>query len=121
MDQEADLFAGVSCSKYKERFGFGCLDDATIAKVRKALNDEVLPRHLSFFESLLARSSSGWLADTPGPSCADFLLGPRLHWLASGAVDGISTTILDAFPKVKDFVARFYALPAVAAVAEASK
>ena len=115
LDQEADLFAGVSCSKYKERFGFGCLDDATIATVRKSLNDEVLPRHLGFFESLLSRSSTGWLADTPGPSCADFLLGPRLQWLASGAIDGISTSILDAFPLVQAFVARFFALPAVAA------
>jgi glutathione S-transferase len=115
MDQEADLFLGVSASKYAARMGFGCLDDATIAKVRKSLNDEVLPRHLGFFEELLKRSTTGWLCNTANPSCADFLLAPRLKWLASGAVDGISTTILSQFPLVEGFVEKFYAVPAVAA------
>ena len=41
------------------RFGFGCLDDETVAAVRESLNLEVLPRHLSFLESLLVSSSSG--------------------------------------------------------------
>ena len=41
------------------RFGFGCLDDETVAAVRESLNLDVLPRHLSFLESLLVSSSSG--------------------------------------------------------------
>jgi glutathione S-transferase len=57
-----DLFLGVSASKYAARMGFVCLDDATIAKVRKSLNDEVLPRHLGFFEELLKRSTTVWLS-----------------------------------------------------------
>jgi glutathione S-transferase len=115
MDQEADLFLGLSASKYAPRHGFGCLDDATIAKVRKSLNDEVLPRHLGFFEELLKKSTTGWLCNTANPSCADFLLAPRLKWLASGAIDGISTTLLGQFPLVESFVQRFFELPAVAA------
>lgn len=114
LDQEFDLFAGLTCSKYKERFGYGCLDEATVAAVRKSLNDEILPRHLGFFESLLQKSTTGWLADTPGPSIADFLLAPRLEWLVSGANDGIEKNLLDAFPLLKKFVEHFHALPAVA-------
>jgi len=114
MDQEADCFAGVSCSKYKERFGFGSLDDSQILKVRKSLNDEVLPRHLAFFETLLSNSTSGWLADTQGPSICDFLLAPRLKWLVSGQIDGISTSLLDSFPLVNKFIQKFHALECVA-------
>lgn len=113
LDQECDLFAGLGASKYRERFGFGCLDDGTVSKVRKSLNDEVIPRHLGFFESILSRSTTGWLADTEGPSIADFLLGPRLQWLASGVNDGISTGILEPFPLILQFVAKFHSLPAV--------
>jgi glutathione S-transferase len=48
-----------------------------------------------------------------GPSIADFILVPRLQWLASGANDGISLTILDAFPHLKAVIAKLMALPAV--------
>lgn len=114
-DQEADIFSSVVAVKYKERFGFGSLDDAAIAKVRKDLQDEVLPRHLAFLEGLLAKSTSGWLASTADASIADFLLAPRLEWLASGgAGDGISVDILQQYPRVLSFIEKFNALPAVA-------
>lgn len=96
-----------------ERFGFGCLDDATVAAVREALNSEVLPRHLGFFEKLLEQSSSGWIAGTPGPSIADFQIVPRLQWLASGANDGISTDILKPFPRVLALIDKLMTLPAI--------
>jgi hypothetical protein len=38
---------------------------------------------------------------------------PRLQWLASGANDGISLTILDPFPHLKAVIAKLMALPAV--------
>lgn len=98
IDQEADLFAGLSASRYRgetannffvctlknvhflfsfaERMGFGCLDDATVAKVRESLNNSVLPRLLGTFESFLSVSKSGWLANTDGPTIADFILVP---------------------------------------------
>jgi glutathione S-transferase len=50
---------------------------------------------------------------TTGPSIADFILVPRLQWLASGANDGISLTILDPFPHLKAVIAKLMALPAV--------
>lgn len=63
---------------FAERMGFGCLDDATVAKVRESLNNSVLPRLLGTFESFLSVSKSGWLANTDGPTIADFILVPRL-------------------------------------------
>ena len=116
MDQEADMFMGLACSKYRERLGYGSLDDDTVVKVRKDLNDEVIPRSLAFFENLLATSSSGWLASTPGPTICDFLLAPRLDWLSNGgAGDGISLQILHKFPLLLTFLQKFNALPAVIA------
>lgn len=85
-----------------------------VAEVRKVLNDEVLPRHLSNLEALLEESPSGWLAGDDTPSIADFVLAIRLEWLVQpGVNDGISTTLLDSYPKIKAMIAKFYALPAV--------
>ena len=55
---------------------------------------------------------------TTGPSIADFILVPRLQWLASGANDGISVTILGAFPHLKAVIVKLMALPAVVAFYE---
>jgi glutathione S-transferase len=61
------------------RFGFAVISDKTdvIAEVRKALNDEVLPRHLKFLETILERSATGWIASTSDVSIADFVIVPR--------------------------------------------
>jgi len=115
VDQEADMFLGLTASRYRERFGFGCLDDATVTQVRKSLNDEVLPRHLTFLERLLRESSTPYLANTERPSIADFIIVPRLQWLQSGANDGISRDILRAFPGVQAYIKNFLKLPEIAA------
>ena len=112
------MFAGVSVSRYARRFGFdfeGENQEGFRAAVRKLLNDEVLPRHLAFLEKLLTASSTGWLADTPRASIADFVFVPRLQWLASGANDGISRDILEPYPAVKAMMAKLMALPEVVA------
>ena len=44
---------------------------------------------------------SGWIANTPNPSIADFILVPRLQWLASGVNEGISKNILHPFPSLR--------------------
>jgi len=113
VDQENDMFAGLTCSRYRERFGFGCLDDETVAKVRKSLNDDVLPRHLSYLERLISESGTSFIANTAEPSIADFILAPRLQWLESGANDGISKTILNKFPKIKTYMNTFLSLPKI--------
>lgn len=113
VDQEFDMFAGLSCSRYRERFGFECLDDNTVANVRKSLNDVVLPRHLSFLDKLLEKSPSGWLAGGSKPTIADFMFVPRLQWLESGANDGIEKSILEPFPRVQGLITKLLDLPEI--------
>lgn len=86
-----------------------------VPPVRAALNDEVLPRHLSCLETILSRSQTGWIANTEGPSIADFILVPRLRWLESGDNEGISTEILAAFPLLKGLLVKLLGLPGVVA------
>jgi glutathione S-transferase len=83
--------------------------------VRAALNDEVLPRHLACLETILSRSQTGWIANTEGPSVADFILVPRLRWLESGDNAGISTEILEPFPLLRALMLKLLALPGVVA------
>lgn len=83
-------------------------------KVRKALNDDILPRHLGFLEKILTSSASGWLANTVGPSIADFVLVPRLQWLVQpGVHDGISTDLLEQYPLLLRLINKFMHLPSV--------
>jgi len=80
MDFEADLFAGLSVSRYSERFGYSVLTPENIAVIRKELNDKVLPAQLANLEKLLQKSQTGYAAGTDEPSIADFVLVPRLEW-----------------------------------------
>ena len=83
--------------------------------VRKFLNDEVLPRHLSNLEKIASSSTSGWLASTPGPTIADFTLAQTLKALNAGPVDGIPPGILTPYPAILAFLQKFAAIPSVAA------
>ena len=76
---------------------------------------QVLPRHLQFMESLIEKSSTGWIADTEGPSIADFILVPRFQWLESGVNDGISKDILAPFPRIKALIQKLLELPKIKA------
>ena len=111
--EEEDFFSGLTISRYAGRFGYGHMTDEFRAEVRKNLNDEILPKHLSFLEMLLTNSTTGWLAGTEKPSAADFVFVPRLKWLVSGANDGIDSNLLDGFPNVKALIAKMMALPEV--------
>lgn len=114
VDQEADIFAPLSMTKYKERMGFGFMTEEHVALARKALNDEVLPRQLSQLEAILERSPSGWLAGDATPSIADFIFAIRLKSLvAPGTYDGISTNMFDKYPRIAALIDNFYKLPAV--------
>lgn len=119
LDAEIDLFAGLTCSKYKVRFGYGILEDREdseelLGLVRKSLNDEVLPRHLGNLEKLMENSTTGWIADTANPSIADFVLVPRLQWLADFG-EGISPDILQPYTKLTAMMNRFMELPEIVA------
>ncbi len=94
--------------------GFSCLDKDTILNVRYMLNDIVLPKHLGFLESMLEKSSSGWLAGGDKPSIADFCFVPRLKWLIEpGLHDGIDPQLLTSFPLIQKLIEKFENLPEV--------
>jgi len=115
-DQVTDMFAGVTVSLYKERFGFGFLNDrpADVAAVRKDLTETVLPRHLGDIEkSLKTDPSRVYLTGRSEPSIADFVLVPQLQKLMDGGVEGIDPRIFTGFPKVCRLVEAFNALPSV--------
>ena len=84
VDQNVDLVMGISMVRIPKRFGFGSVSAEQHSLAKKDLNDRVLPTQLGYFESLLAKSISGWLADTSTPSIADFVLGQRLQYFKTG-------------------------------------
>lgn len=114
LDQEKDMFAGLNCSRYRDRMGFRCLTPEVVREVRRTLNEEVLPRHLRFFEDFLSRSSTGWLLGGAEPTIADFVIALRVEWLvAPGVNDGIDSDLLAAFPGVAGLINRFRDMPQV--------
>ena len=117
LDAEVDLFTGLGCSIYKSRFGFDILENRSdseelVGEVRKSLNNEVLPRHLGNLEKIMENSSTGWIANTTNPSIADFVLVPRLQWLAKLG-GGISEGILEPYTKLRSMMDRLMSLPEI--------
>lgn len=117
--QENDMFTGVSCCRYQDRFGFdsalGGPGSENTKKVEQALAKTILPKHLLFFENLLQESDTIWIAGTEGPSIADFVLVPRLQWLQSGSVSGVDTDILEPYPGILAMIDNIMKLPEVVA------
>ena len=116
LDQEADVFAGITVARYKERFGFDFLNnnEELVNQVYESINNNVLPRHLSNLDKILSESSTGWFANTSEPTICDFNFAPRLTWLTEG-IEGIPTTVLDNYSNIKNFLKKFYDLPSVKA------
>ena len=116
-DLEADAFVGVRVSKYKERFGFGFLNEdkyaGELAGVAEALNKDVVPRHLTNLAKVLEAGKTGWLAGTREPSIADFVWGPVLDSINNGWTGDANA--LTAFPSLRTFHARFREIPSVKA------
>ena len=101
-----------------ERFGFDFLNRSPelVAEARAFLNTNTLPRHLQFLERLMAASTTGWIANTPQPSIADFVLVPRLQWLVSGQHEGIDRDLISKHaPLVAGMITRFNELPQIVA------
>lgn len=116
LDAEIDLFTGLGCTIYKERFGFDFLNhNADLVKEARAyLNSDTLPRHLRNMQKLMEASSTGWIGNTEQPSIADFVLVPRLKWLISGIHEGIDREIISIHaPLLAQLMERFYAVPQI--------
>lgn len=115
LDEEIDLFMGLAVSRYRGRFGFEAIGDYNgpiLQDIRKCLNDDIIPKHLQFFENLLSESTTGWLANTYYPSIADFQIVPRLQWLAEHG-EGISSDILKPFTRVNNLIDKLMNDPCV--------
>jgi len=112
MDQEADMFVGLTVSTYTSRFGFGFLaeDPSKIPIIRKSINDEVLPRHLTNIERSVVTTEGPWLGGQAHPSIADFAMVYRLKSLKAGKYEGIDTSILDGYPNICGMIKAFDAL-----------
>ena len=121
MDLEADAFAGLRVTKYKERFGFSeaIVPAEVFEQATAAINGEVIPRHLGNLERILAESKTGWLAGTPGPSIADFFWAPVLASLGAGWTG--DKDALKAFPGLVALADKFQALPEIQAYYAAKK
>ena len=109
MDQTKDMMTGRMAHKYRERFGFGSLDDKAVAEVEAAWFATTLPRHLAFFEKALAESGTGWLVGSRTPTAADFLVGCQLRAFEKTCADKVTMPAALAA-----YTERLFALPAVA-------
>lgn len=110
-DQEADALQGIRVALYKSRFGFDCVDDESIQKIKDKINDEILPKHFAMLEKKLEVGGSNWLAGTEKPSIADFQWGGIVPTLKSGYT-GKKWEFKD-YPKLDAFVDRFFELDEV--------
>ena len=67
---------------------------------RKLLVNKLLPRWFRYLENLLSEDKSTWFVEKM--SIADVAIWRLLGWLTSGIIDGIPTSVVDDFPKLKN-------------------
>ena len=69
-------------------------------KDRLLLKNKLLPRWFKYLENILSEETSDWFVENK-MTIADIAIWRLLGWLSSGIIDGIPTTILDNYPKLK--------------------
>jgi glutathione S-transferase len=114
LDQETDAFIGPTVVSYTTRFGI-VFDDATKKASIELIQKDTMPRHLGAIESLLEKSSTGWIADTAEPSAADFVWFCRLGDYIPSRDYLFASDCLDPFPKCKAFCDKFMGLEEIKA------
>ena len=78
---------------------------------RKVLVNKLLPRWFRYLENLLSEGESTWFVEKM--SIADLAIWRLLGWLTSGIIDGIPTSIVDDFPKLKNIHHQVHTYPKV--------
>ena len=68
---------------------------------RLLLKNKLLPRWFRYLENILSESTSEWFVENK-MTIADIAMWRLLGWLISGIIDGIPTTIVDSYPKLKN-------------------
>ena len=66
---------------------------------RKVLVNKLLPRWFRYLENLLSEDNSTWFLEKM--TIADIAMWRLLGWLTSGIIDGIPTSVVNNFPKLK--------------------
>ncbi len=110
LDFEEDMGTAVRCSVAPTRFGLDDFksDEEKLAR-RQHIAANILPPKLQMLEDAFARSSTGWVANTAGPSIADLPIFYSLGWLSGGILDGFPDDLLAKYPKILAFQQKFQA------------
>ena len=67
---------------------------------RLLLKNKLLPRWFKYLENILSKERSEWFVENK-MTIADIAMWRLFGWLTSGIIDGIPTTIVDNYPKLK--------------------
>ena len=78
---------------------------------RKVLVNKLLPRWFKYLENLLSEDDSTWFVEKI--TIADIAMWRLLGWLTSGIIDGIPTSVVDDFPKLKNIHHQVHTHPKV--------
>ena len=78
---------------------------------RKVLVNKLLPRWFRYLEHLLSEDDSTWFVEKM--TIADIAMWRLLGWLSSGIIDGIPTSVVDDFPKLKNIHHQVHTHPKV--------
>jgi len=76
-------------------------DEQKKVEDRLLLKNKLLPRWFRYLENILSKSTSDWFVENK-MTIADIAMWRLLGWLISGIIDGIPTTIVDSYPKLKN-------------------
>ena len=86
-------------------------DEVKKIEDRKILVNKLLPRWFRYLENLLSEDDSLWFVEKM--TIADIAMWRLLGWLTSGIIDGIPTSIIDDFPKLKNIHHQVHTHPKV--------
>ena len=86
-------------------------DEVKKIEDRKILVNKLLPRWFRYLENLLSEDDSIWFVEKM--TIADIAMWRLLGWLTSGIIDGIPTSIIDDFPKLKNIHHQVHTHPKV--------
>ena len=86
-------------------------DEVKKMEDRKVLVNKLLPRWFRYLEDLLSEDDSTWFVEKM--TIADIAMWRLLGWLISGIIDGIPTSIIDDFPKLKNIHHQVHTHPKV--------
>ena len=78
---------------------------------RKVLVNKLLPRWFRYLENLLSEDDTTWFVEKM--TIADIAMWRLLGWLTSGIIDGIPTSVVDDFPKLKNIHHQVHTHPKV--------